>query len=141
MSPKAAKTPLFDKSAHSSTKEIIRGSSSNWVGSPKEVIRDTSHHNEPASGPKSPRRSSKNSVDIANDAKAFRRRSTSGKNVSKSERKRSTGKSETKHERRKSIGRYESKPERRKSEKHPEKDENISEKMFENTGKVQGRTN
>jgi hypothetical protein len=59
MSPKAAKTPLFDKSAHSSTKEIIRGTSSNWVGSPKEVIRDTSHHNEPASGPKSPRRSSK----------------------------------------------------------------------------------
>ncbi len=97
----------FDSSDHSSAKEAMQGTSSDWAGSPKKVILDASY-NQSESDTEEPTKAT-NAV----KSPAKRRKST-GKNETKSERRKS--KNEAKSERRSSIGsKGEGKSERRSS--------------------------
>lgn len=145
MAIKAMQSPLFDTSAHSLAKEIILGSSSDWMGSPKKVVRETSYNIETCSDSqevsikssrgispsnKSPRRHSKESRNMAKTTKALMQshkscRELIGSNETQPELRRSAGKNETKAVRSRSTGRNETMPRRRRSK---EKSETKSER-------------
>ncbi len=119
-SPVANKSPLgrtkmtvkpmspspFDLSDDSFAKEVMQGSFSDWVGSPKKVIRDTSYNESETD--------EQDNVAKTVETPAKRRKST-GKKETKSERRRSIGKDGQKAERRSSVGSHGSHTKRRGS--------------------------
>jgi hypothetical protein len=81
MAIKDMRSSLFDTSAHSSAKETILGTTSDWMGSPKKVVRDTSYNIDTCSDSQGV--SSKSSLGTSPSNKSPRRRSKKNRKIAK----------------------------------------------------------
>ena len=81
MAIKDMRSSLFDTSAHSSAKEIILGTTSDWMGSPKKVVRDTSYNIDTCSDSQGV--SSKSSLGTSPSNRSPRRRSKENRKIAK----------------------------------------------------------